>query len=50
MNIDIGSRIKDKEIDSSKINKDDNMTTLKKLPKSKYGTLSKKEKDKNKKK
>ena len=49
-NIDVGSRIKDKEIDSSKINKDDNMTTLKKLPKSKYGTLSKKEKDKNKKK
>ena len=49
-NIDVGSRIKDKEIDSSKINKDDNMTTLKKLPKAKYGTLSKKEKDKNKKK
>ena len=49
-NIDVGSRIKDKEIDSSKINKDNNMTTLKKLPKSKYGTLSKKEKDKNKKK
>ena len=50
-NIDVGSRIKDKEIDSSKINQDNNMTTLKKLPKAKYGlTLSKKEKDKNNKK
>ena len=50
-NIDVGSRIKDKEIDSSKINKGDNMTTLKKLPKAKYGvTLTKKEKDKNNKK
>ena len=50
-NIDVGSRIKDKEIDSSKINKGDNMTTLKKLPKAKYGTtIGKKDKDKNKKK
>ena len=50
-NIDVGSRIKDKEIDSSKINKGDNMTTLKKLPKAKYGiTTGKKDKDKNKKK
>ena len=50
-NIDVGSRIKDKEIDSSKINKGDNMTTLKKLPKAKYGTTTgKKDKDKNKKK
>ena len=50
-NIDVGSRIKDKEIDSSKINKGDNMTTLKKLPKAKYGTTTgKKDKEKNKKK
>ena len=50
-NIDVGSRIKDKEIDSSKINKGDNMTTLKKLPKAKYGiTTGKKDKEKNKKK
>ena len=48
-NIDVGSRIKDKEIDSSKINKDNNMTTLKKLPKVKYGlTNPKKEKEKEK--
>ena len=48
-NIDVGSRIKDKEIDSSKINKDNNMTTLKKLPKAKYGlTNPKKEKEKEK--
>ena len=44
MNIDIGSRIKDKEIDSSKINKDNNLATIKKLPKSKYGIVKKKEK------
>jgi len=49
-NIDVGSRIKDKEIDSSKINHDNNMTTVKKLPKSKYGIVNKKDKDKNKKK
>ena len=50
MNIDIGSRIKDKEIDSSKINKDNNMATIKKLPKSTYGIVKKKEKQpKNKK-
>ena len=49
MNIDIGSRIKDKEIDSSKINKDNNMATIKKLPKSTYGIVKKKEKPKNKK-
>ena len=48
-NIDVGSRIKDKEIDSSKINKDNNMTTLKKLTKAKYGlTNPKKEKEKEK--
>ena len=44
-NIDVGSRIKDKEIDSSKINHDNNMTTIKKLPKSKYGIINKKEKN-----
>ena len=49
MNIDIGSRIKDKEIDSSKINKDNNLATIKKLPKSKYGIVKKKEKNKKKK-
>ena len=49
MNIDIGSRIKDKEIDSSKINKDNNLVTIKKLPKSKYGIVKKKEKNKKKK-
>ena len=49
MNIDIGSRIKDKEIDSSKINKDNNMATVKKLPKSNYGVVKKKEKPKKKK-
>ena len=48
MNIDIGSRIKDKEIDSSKINKDNNLATIKKLPKSKYGIVKKKEKKKKK--
>ena len=43
-NIDVGSRIKDKEIDSSKINKDSHLATLKKLPKAKYGIMgSKKE-------
>ena len=45
-NIDVGSRIKDKEIDSSKINHDKNMATVKKLPKSKYGIVKKKEKAK----
>ena len=48
-NIDVGSRIKDKEIDSSKINHDNNKTTVKKLPKSKYRIVNNK-KDKNKKK
>ena len=48
-NIDVGARIKDKEIDSSKINQDKNMATIKKLPKSKYGIVKKKEKNKNKK-
>ena len=43
-NIDVGSRIKDKEIDSSKINADKNLATVKKLPKSKYGVIKKKEK------
>ena len=43
-NIDVGSRIKDKEIDSSKINQDKNMVTNKKLPRSKYGVVKKKEK------
>ena len=43
-NIDVGSRIKDKEIDSSKINQSHNMVTVKKLPKSKYGIVKKKEK------
>ena len=43
-NIDVGSRIKDKEIDSSKINGDQNLATVKKLPKSKYGVIKKKEK------
>ena len=47
-NIDVGSRIKDKEIDSSKINHDSNLTTLKKLPKSKYGIVTKKDKKKKK--
>lgn len=41
-NIDVGSRIKDKEIDSSKINGDQNLATIKKLPKSKYGVIKKK--------
>ena len=31
MNIDIGSRIKDKEINSSKINKDNNMAIVKNI-------------------
>ena len=47
-NIDVGSRIKDKEIDSSKINHDSNLITLKKLPKSKYGIVTKKDKKKKK--
>ena len=41
-NIDVGSRIKDKEIDSSKIDHDKNRVTVKKLPKSKYGIVKKK--------
>ena len=45
-NIDVGSRIKDKEIDSSKINADKNMVTVKRLPKSKYGIVKKKDKPK----
>ena len=45
-NIDVGSRIKDKEIDSSKINHDKNRVTVKKLPKSKYGVVKKKDKNK----
>ena len=45
-NIDVGSRIKDKEIDSSKIDHKNNMLTVKKLPKSKYGIVKKKEKPK----
>ena len=47
-NIDVGSRIKDKEIDSSKINHDNNLTTVKKLPKSKYGVAGKKDNKKKK--
>jgi hypothetical protein len=42
-NIDVGTRIKDKEIDSSVINKDGNLATVKKLPKSKYGIIGKKD-------
>ena len=50
-NIDVGTRIKDKEIDSSKINNDNNLTTVRKLPKSKYGIVGKNAKgNKNKKK
>ena len=45
-NIDVGSRIKDKEIDSSKIDHDKNRVTVKKLPKSKYGIVKKKDKTK----
>ena len=45
-NIDVGSRIKDKEIDSSKINQNNNLLTVKKLPKSKYGVVKRKEKPK----
>jgi hypothetical protein len=45
-NIDVGSRIKDKEIDSSKIDQKKNMLTVKKLPKSKYGIVKKKDKPK----
>ena len=48
MNIDVGSRMKDKEIDSSKVNKDNN-TTIKKLPKSNYGVVKKEKKTKKKK-
>jgi hypothetical protein len=47
-NIDVGSRIKDKEIDSSKINQAHNMVTVKKLPKSNYGIVKKKDKNKTK--
>ena len=49
-NIDVGSRIKDKELDSSKINQDKTMVTIKKLPKSKYGVVKKKDNNKKKKK
>ena len=42
-NIDVGERIKDKEMDSSKINQDANLATFKKLPKSKYGIAGKKD-------
>ena len=50
-NIDVGTRIKDKEIDSSKINNDNNLTTVRKLPKSKYGIVGNNAKgNKNKKK
>ena len=49
-NIDVGSRIKDKEIDASKINHDNNLTTIKKLPKTKYGIAGKKDGKGNKKK
>ena len=48
-NIDVGSRMKDKEIDSSKIDNDNNLTTVRKLPKSKYGIVGKNAKGKNKK-
>ena len=48
-NIDVGSRIKDKEIVSSKIDNDNNLTTVRKLPKSKYGIVGKNAKGKNKK-
>ena len=48
-NIDVGSRIKDKEIDSSKIDNGNNLTTVRKLPKSKYGIVGKNAKGKNKK-
>ena len=48
-NIDVGSRIKDKEIDPSKIDNDNNLTTVRKLPKSKYGIVGKNAKGKNKK-
>ena len=43
-NIDVGTRIKDKEIDSSKINQAENMVTVKKLPKSNYGIVKKRDK------
>jgi hypothetical protein len=45
-NINVGSRLDDKEIDSSKINQDKNMETVKKLPKSSFGIVKKKEKNK----
>ena len=45
-NIDVGSRIKDKEIDSSVIKNDKNLVTIKKLPKSNLGIFKKKEKSK----
>jgi hypothetical protein len=47
-NIDVGSRIKDEEIDSSKINQAHNMVTVKKLTKSNYGIVKKKDKNKTK--
>ncbi len=43
-NIDVGTRIKDKEIDSSKISQAENMVTVKKLPKSNYGIVKKRDK------
>ena len=45
-NINVGSRLNDKEIDSSKINQDKNMETIKKLPKSNFGIVKKKDKNK----
>ena len=43
-NIDVGSRMKDKEIDASIINNDKNLVTVKKLPKSNLGIFKRKEK------
>ena len=45
-NIDVGSRIKDKEIDASVIKNDKNLVTVKKLPKSNLGIFKRKEKSK----
>ena len=45
-NIDVGSRMKDKEIDASIINNDKNLVTVKKLPKSNLGIFKRKEKSK----
>ena len=44
--IDVGSRMKDKEIDASIINNDKNLVTIKKLPKSNLGIFKRKEKSK----